>query len=376
MEKQKILFILGTRPEAIKLAPLILQSQKYQDWQTEVCFTGQHDEIVMPVLNFFSIFPNYHLRLFRPRKTLSSLIQILLQNLENVMAQSKPNIVIVQGDTSSAFAGGLSSFYHKIPIGHVEAGLRTHEKYQPFPEEINRSFLSRIADWNFCPTKEAGRNLLKENIPNEKIFITGNTIVDAINRVSPTLSAQSHPIFSELIQSKRLIITVTAHRRENFGTPLHSICNGILELVRLHPEIEVVWLLHPNPEVKQIVTQKLANTPRIRLIPPLAYFEFLSLIKLSYFLVSDSGGVQEEAPSFGKPVLIIREVTERPEAVQEGGNRIVGTESSNIVNEASRLLKDRQAYEKMIMAKNPFGDGLASKRILQILEPFLLGSGK
>lgn len=361
--RRKILFVFGTRPEALKLAPLILEAKRNPLFVPKVCLTAQHREMADQVLRLFKINPDYDLDLMVEGQTLGDLTHRLFSKFEGVVHDVKPNLILVQGDTTTAFAVALKAFYEKVPLAHVEAGLRTHNKYHPFPEEINRVLISRLADFHFAPTKEARRNLLREGIEAKKIFVTGNTVVDAIRMILPSLNGR---VLQSLHRSKKIIL-VTAHRRENFGKPLQRICQAIKEVAEKHPEVEFVYPVHPNPDVQKIVLRELKDRKGIQLIPPLSYEDFLSIMNHSYLILTDSGGIQEEAPSFAKPVLVMREVSERMEGIRSGVAKLVGTSKEKIVRETSRLLKERKIYDEMRGKANPYGDGKAAERILDVL---------
>jgi len=367
MKKIKVLFVFGTRPEALKMAPLIAAAKKDRRFNPRICFTGQHREMAQQVLDLFEIRPHHDLNVMRPNQSLSLLTERLIHKLNPIMLAEKPDAVLVQGDTTSAFIGALAAYYHKIPVGHVEAGLRSFDKYQPFPEELNRVFVGKIADWHFAPTWGAEKNLLAENISKKKIFVTGNTVVDALKSVYGRLDLKRCPLAAKLINQKKCIVLATTHRRENFGKPLEEICRSFNALTRKYPHIEILFLVHKNPQVQKTVYRLLSKNRKIHLIPPADYLEFLTMMKFAHLIISDSGGVQEEAPTFKKPVLVLRNVTERPEGVDLGVAKLVGSDFKEIVRESSRLLESRKEYKKMVSGKNPYGDGLASRRILNIL---------
>lgn len=372
MKRKKILFIFGTRPEALKMAPVILQARKDPRFESFVCLTAQHREMADQVLRLFKIKPDFDLDIMQPGQTLGDLTQRLLNKIQPVLASVKPDIVLVQGDTTTAFAGAIQSFYEKVSVGHIEAGLRSHDKYQPFPEEINRVLVSRIADFHFCPTKESQKNLALEGIPSKQIFVTGNTVVDALKSIQTSVSMNDLPFDSKLMKGKRLLL-ITAHRRENFGAPLYSICRAIGEIVRKFPDVLAVYPVHLNPQVQKVVNEELGKEKSVLLIPPVSYEQFTALMKYSHVILTDSGGVQEEAPSFGKPVLVMREVTERPDGVALGIAKLVGTSREKIFRESVKLFSSAKEYKKMVRTKNPYGDGRASMRILDILAKRLPG---
>jgi UDP-N-acetylglucosamine 2-epimerase (non-hydrolysing) len=362
---KKIMTIFGTRPEAIKLAPVIRELKKYPDrFELVVAVTAQHREMLDQVLRLFQIVPDYDLDIMRPAQTPFAVTARSLTGLEPVLRKERPDLVLVQGDTTTVMAAALAAFYLKIPVGHVEAGLRTYDKFQPFPEEMNRRLVSHIADWHFAPTETARQNLLREGIVDERIFVTGNTVIDALLSVVKSDYVFSHPVLSLINFTAHRLILVTAHRRENWGEPLRNICRAIRQIVHSHPEVVVVFSVHMNPEVQQVARVELAGVERVQLLEPLDYEPFVQLMSKVYLILSDSGGIQEEAPSLGKPVLVLRNVTERPEGVAAGTLRVVGTETASIVAAADDLLTDQAAYARMAGARNPYGDGQASQRIV------------
>ena len=362
----KALFIFGTRPEAIKLAPLILALREKA--QVEVCVTAQHREMLDQVLGFFSIVPDYDLDVMRPDQTLFGLTAHCLQLLEGVIKKSAPGVVIVQGDTTTAFVGALAGFYSRTKVAHIEAGLRSFDKHSPFPEEINRLLVSRMADYHFAPTGKARQNLLDERVPEDNIFTVGNTVVDALFAGLGIIEKKGLDFkgdFGGVDFSKRIVL-VTGHRRESFGAPFEEICGAIREIAEGN-DVEVVYPVHLNPNVRKHVFGLLSETKNIHLIEPLDYPRMIWLMNRCYLILTDSGGVQEEAPSLGKPVLVMRDVTERMEGVEQGTALLVGTDRQRIVEATERLLNDKEAYEKMSRAKNPYGDGTAAERIAEIL---------
>lgn len=365
MKKIKLLFFFGTRPEAVKMAPLILEAKKDPRFQTVVCLTAQHRQMVDEVLRLFKIRPDFDLDIMKKGQSLSDLTSKIMPASERVIKQVKPDIVLVQGDTTTAFTIALQCFYQQIPIAHVEAGLRSGNKQHPFPEEVNRILISHVADFHFVPTSAARQNLLKEGVANSQIFLTGNTVVDALRwiQISGLLSQKT----KKTTKSATKKILVTAHRRENFGKPLESICQALKDLVEEHEDAEVHYPVHLNPNVQKTVQAKLSNVKGIHLLPPVSYEKFLTLMDESYLILTDSGGIQEEAPSFGKPVLVMREVSERSEGIDMGVAKLVGTSRDSIFKTASRLLREPEAYAKMVNRKNPYGDGRASQKILNIL---------
>jgi len=364
------MLVFGTRPEAIKMAPVIKELQKHQqDFKTIICITAQHREMLDEVLELFAIKPDYDLNIMQDNQSLFDVITKSLLKIKEVLETEKPDLVMVQGDTTSTFSASLASFYFRIPIAHIEAGLRTKDKYQPFPEEINRRLTSHLADFHFTPTRQAKENLIKEGIPKESIFLTGNTVVDSLFYILKEIKNKKDiDKFSFLNSNKNKLILVTAHRRENFGKPLKNICFALKKIVERNKDVEIVYPVHPNPNVYNVVTAILRDIERIHLIKPLDYFSFVYLMSKSYLILTDSGGIQEEAPSLGKPILVMREKTERPEVINSGIAKLVGTQISSIVRTTENLLKDRKSYEKMSKVVNPFGDGKASERIVKILK--------
>jgi UDP-N-acetylglucosamine 2-epimerase (non-hydrolysing) len=360
-----IMCVIGTRPEAIKMAPVILALRNQPNFRVRVLATAQHREMLDQVLRVFGIEPDVDLDIMRPNQALVTLTARLLLELDEVLKVEKPDVVLAQGDTTTVMAVALASFYHRIPFGHVEAGLRTGDMNNPFPEEMNRVVASRLTKWHFAPTESSKQNLLKEGIPAAAVMVTGNTVIDAL------LSVVQRPteLPFELDSSKRLVL-VTAHRRENFGAPYEEICEAILELVDRNPDIQVLYPVHPNPNVKEVAYRILGSHRSIVLCEPLDYLPFIEAMKRAYLILSDSGGVQEEAPALAKPVLVLRRETERPEAVTEGVVKLVGPDKSAIVREAQILLNDRVAYEAMAGGVSPYGDGHAAGRIVAVLNDY------
>lgn len=367
MEKIKVLSIFGTRPEAIKMAPIIKEMEKCEHIHQEVCVTAQHREMLDQVLNIFNIKPDYDLNIMTQNQTLTGITINALKGLEDILEKSNPDIILVHGDTTTTFVGSLAAFYKKIKIGHVEAGLRTYNKYEPFPEEMNRKLTGAMADLHFAPTKLSKENLLKENINEDSIFITGNTSVDCVKTTVIKYYKFSCDILNNIDYKNKKIITMTAHRRENLGKPLENICNAILKLVKDNEDIEIVYAVHFNPLVREVANRILGDNPRIHLIDPIDMTDMHNLINLSYMVMTDSGGLQEEVPSLKKPVLVLRNVTERPEGVTSGVLKLAGTEENNIISLATELLNNQDIYKSMVNAKNPFGDGIASKRIVNAI---------
>ena len=363
VELMNLLVVFGTRPEAIKLAPLILKLR--QQFKVKICVTGQHREMLDQVLSVFKINSDFDLNLMKPNQNLTSLTSGVLEGVHSVLEKEHVDWIIVQGDTTTSMAAAIAAFYKKINIAHVEAGLRTSEKFSPFPEEINRQLTSRLADLHFAPTEKNRDSLIQENIPPEKIFVTGNTVIDALQWVlknipEPVWDLPFHP------SDKRMIL-VTGHRRENFGEGFQNICKAIKTLAVKNPSVEFVYPVHLNPNVQKPVTTLLANQGNIHLIEPLDYQKFVHFMNRSYFILTDSGGVQEEAPSIGKPVLVMRDTTERPEAVEAGTVMLVGTDQNQIVKNSQKLIDDKTHYQSMSFSHNPYGDGKASERIKKII---------
>lgn len=372
MGKIKVMTIFGTRPEAIKMAPLVKELEAHsEEIESIVCVTAQHRQMLDQVLEIFDIKPDYDLNIMKDRQTLVEIMTRSLEGLDEVMKKVQPDIVLVHGDTSTTFVGSLAAFYNQIAVGHVEAGLRTYDKYSPFPEEINRRITGVIADMHFAPTERNRQNLLKENIDDSTIYITGNTVIDALK----TTVREDYTFKDETLQNMswdtKKVIVMTAHRRENLGEPLRNICTAVRELVEEFEDIEVVYPVHMNPAVREVANEVLGDLERVKLIEPVNADELHNAIKRGYLVLTDSGGLQEEAPSLGKPVLVLRNETERPEAVDAGTVKIAGVKKEDIVSMARELLTDKEAYNKMARAVNPYGDGLASSRIVQaILEKF------
>ncbi len=370
--KINVLVCIGTRPEGIKLASVV-QSLKEQsnDFKFKICSTGQHKEMLDQVFDFFEIHPDYNLSLMTEDQPLGYLSSRILNKMNEVLDNTDPDLILIQGDTTTAFLTALSGFYRGIRVGHVEAGLRTYDKNNPFPEEINRQLISRVADFHFAPTKKAYDNLINENINDKNLIITGNTIVDAIlwgikKIMKSKKSLENREPFKSL-NKKRKIILVTMHRRESFGTEIENVCRALKTISSSYKGIQVVYPVHLNPNVRKPVFKLLGKAANIKLIDPLDYESFLWLMNRSYFIITDSGGVQEEAPTLKKPVLVIRKKTERTESVDMGISKLVGTETKNIIDNASELLDDEESYKKMVPNKNPYGDGNSAKKILDFI---------
>lgn len=362
----KVMSIFGTRPEAIKMCPLVKEMEKHSEIESIVCLTGQHKEMLQQVVDIFGIQANYNLDIMRPRQTLTTITTSVLENIEPVLKQEKPDIVLVHGDTSTSFVAALAAFYQQIPVGHVEAGLRTFDKYSPFPEEMNRSLTGRIAELHFAPTENNRRNLENENI-KENIFVTGNTVIDAFQTTVKEGYHYKDSNIRDIDFSGKRCILMTAHRRENLGQPLKNICCAVKRIIDQFPDIEVVYPVHMNPVVRDTATAILGGLHRVHLVNPLDVEDMHNLMARSYLVMTDSGGLQEEAPACGVPVLVLRTETERPEAVEAGTVKVVGIETDTIYENARLLLTDRNVYDSMARAVNPYGDGHASERIIKVI---------
>lgn len=359
----KVMTIFGTRPEAIKMAPLVKELDSRKEIKSIVCVTAQHREMLDQVLNIFKIKPDYDLNIMKQGQSLSEITSRVLLGLEEVIKKEEPNIILVHGDTTTTFAGALAAFYNKVDIGHVEAGLRTYDKYSPFPEEANRIMVDRITDMYFAPTEVSKNNLLKENIDESKIYVTGNTAIDAMKY---TISNNYKNSLFDWVGDSKLIL-LTAHRRENLGEPMYNIFKAVKRLVNDNKDIKVIYPIHLNPLVRKIANEVFEDNERIKLIEPLEVVDFHNFINKSYLILTDSGGIQEEAPSLGKPVLVLRDTTERPEGITAGTLKLVGTNENDIYNEATLLLNNKNEYNKMSKASNPYGDGNTSKYIVDAI---------
>lgn len=367
MDKIKVMSIFGTRPEAIKMAPLVKYLQQQKEIESLVCVTAQHREMLDQVLKVFDLQPDYDLNIMKKSQTLAEITTRALNGLSEVIANVRPDIVLVHGDTTTTFAGALAAYYNQVKVGHVEAGLRTYDKYQPFPEEMNRHLTGSLTDLHFSPTKLAKGHLLKENVAENSIFITGNTVIDALKTtIKPNYHFSVEQLNAIDFQSKR-VIAVTAHRRENLGEPLENICYAIKRIADEHEDVEFVYAVHKNPAVTEPVHKILGGHKRIHLLEPLDLVDMHNLMSRCYFVMTDSGGLQEEVPSMGKPVLVLRNVTERPEGIEAGTLKLVGNQKEDVYQGVKQLLNDQKQYEKMAQAKNPFGDGHASERITEII---------
>ena len=368
----RVLTIFGTRPEAIKMAPLAIRLGADSRFDSKVCVTAQHREMLDQVLDLFQLVPDYDLDLMKPGQTLSELTGRILTSVEGVLQSFRPDIVLVHGDTSTTLATSLAAYYQQIPVGHVEAGLRTGNLYSPWPEEANRKLTGALASLHFAPTDIARQNLIREGVADTQIYVTGNTVIDALLEVrdkihgAPSLTSQCNEQFSFLDASRKLIL-VTGHRRESFGAGFERICQSLAAIAESHPDVEILYPVHLNPNVQEPVRRLLGSNPRVHLIEPLDYLPFVYLMDRSYLILTDSGGIQEEAPSLGKPVLVMRDTTERPEAVTAGTVRLVGTDVEAITEAVKELLTDSAAYKRMSLAHNPYGDGHACHRITEAL---------
>ena len=363
----KVLTVFGTRPEAIKMAPLVLELEKNPAIESKVCVTAQHRQMLDQVLDIFNVKPDFDLDIMKDRQTLIGITTRVLEGMDSVLKEWKPDIVLVHGDTSTTFVGALAAFYNQIKVGHVEAGLRTFDKWSPFPEEMNRNLTGKLSDLHFAPTLTNKKNLLNEAVDKSKIFVTGNTVIDALK----TTVCEDYKFETESLnnldwEGKRIIL-VTAHRRENLGEPLYNITRAIRKVVEDFPDTEVVYPVHLNPAVQSVAKEVLGGHDRIHLIDPVTASELHNAMNKAYMVMTDPGGLQEEAPSLGKPVLVLRKETERPEAVEAGTVKIAGTETEEIYKMAAKLLTDKEEYAKMAKAVNPYGDGNASKRIVQAI---------
>lgn len=366
MKKIKVMSVFGTRPEAIKMCPLVKELEKHPEIESVVCLTGQHKEMLQQVIDIFGTSVKYNLEIMRPRQTLTTITTSVLEKIEPILQEEKPDIVLVHGDTSTSFVAALAAFYQQIPVGHVEAGLRTFDKYSPFPEEMNRCLTGRIAELHFAPTENNRRNLANENV-TKNVYVTGNTVIDAFQTtVKPDYQYKDEDVKSIDFTGKRCIL-MTAHRRENLGNPLENICHAVKRIVEDYPDIEVVYPVHMNPAVRDTATAILGHLDRVHLIKPLDVEDMHNLMSRSFLVMTDSGGLQEEAPACGVPVLVLRTETERPEAVEAGTVKVVGVDEDVIYENAKRLLEDKHEYEQMAKAVNPYGDGHASERIVKAI---------
>lgn len=367
MGKKKIITIFGTRPEAIKMAPLVKELEKREQIESKVCVTAQHREMLDQVLELFNIKPDFDLNIMKTKQTLTGITNKVLEGLEEVFEEEKPDMILVHGDTTTTFAGALAAFYQQIKVGHVEAGLRTFNKYFPFPEEMNRKLTGSLADLHFAPTKGSKNNLLREGINEDIVYVTGNTVIDAMKHTVEENYVFENNELNHIDFKNKKVIMITAHRRENWGEGIENICTALNRIVEENKDVELVYLVHLNPVVKDVVFARLGEKERVHLLSPLDTKETHNLMNKSFMVMTDSGGLQEEAPHLGKPVLVLRDVTERPEAVEAGTVKLVGTDIEKIVSEANLLLNDGEAYAKMSKSINPYGDGKASKRIVDAI---------
>ncbi len=364
----KVMTVFGTRPEAIKMAPVVLELQKHPESVTPVvAVTAQHREMLDQVLHLFRIQPDYDLDIMSQGQTLFDITTKAMLGLDRVLSKEKPDIVLVHGDTTTTFAGALAAYYHQIDVGHVEAGLRTHNKYSPYPEEMNRKLTGSIADLHFAPTATSRENLLQEHVPESRIFVTGNTVIDALHQTVRDDFMFADEVLQHIDFNGKRIILVTTHRRENLGEPMRHVYKALKQLTENFADVEIVFPVHKNPKVREVVQEELGGLDKVHLIDPLDYEPFANLMHRAHLILTDSGGVQEEAPALGKPVLVLRDTTERPEALAAGTVKLIGTERDRVYEEARLLLTDRQEYTRMSEACNPYGDGEASRRILQAI---------
>ena len=360
---KKVMLVFGTRPEAIKMCPLVNELKRRKELQTIVCVTGQHRQMLDMVLEAFNVIPDYDLSIMKDKQTLFDVTTTILERIKAVLEKEKPDVVLVHGDTSTTFVTALACFYLQIPVGHVEAGLRTYNIYSPYPEEFNRQAVSIIAKYNFAPTELSRDNLVKEGKNLESIYVTGNTAIDALK--TTVREDYTHPELEWAADSR--LIMLTAHRRENLGEPMHNMFRAIRRVMEEHPDVKAIYPIHMNPVVRQAADEELGDCDRVRIIEPLDVLDFHNFLACSYLILTDSGGIQEEAPSLGKPVLVMRDTTERPEGIKAGTLKLVGTDEEVIYNEFKQLLMDKEAYEAMSHASNPYGDGHACERIADIL---------
>lgn len=364
---RKVMLVFGTRPEAIKMCPLVKELKKSNKFETLVCVTGQHREMLQQVLDVFDTVPDYDLDIMKEGQTLYSITTAILDKIKQVLEVEKPDIVLVHGDTTTTFATSLAAFYSNIKVGHVEAGLRTYNLQSPFPEEFNRQAVSIVSSFNFAPTEQAKKNLLQEGKKEATIFVTGNTAIDALR--TTITESYTNPILDWVNDSK--LILLTAHRRENLGIPMENMFKAVKRVLEEHKDVKILYPIHKNPKVREIAKKIFGNETRIKLIEPLEVIDFHNFMKQSYMILTDSGGVQEEAPSLGKPVLVMRDTTERPEGVEAGTLKLVGTQEQTIYEEFTKLLTNQEVYNQMSRASNPYGDGFASEKIVKILESHL-----
>ncbi|MDF2569016.1 MAG: mnaA [Sporomusa sp.] len=368
MSRIKVMTVFGTRPEAIKMAPVVLELSKHPEYITSVvAVTAQHREMLDQVLNLFNIIPDHDLDIMSQGQTLFDITCRAMQGLNQVLVEEKPDLVLVHGDTTTTFAGAMAAFYHQTTVGHVEAGLRTGNKHSPFPEEMNRKLTGALADIHFAPTVTAKQNLLQEKISDEAAFVTGNTVIDALKATVDPEYRFTDPLLQQIDYLNRKVILVTTHRRENLGEPMRHVYQALKDIITTYSEVEIVFPVHKNPLVRQVVQDELGGLERVHLIDPLDYQPFANLIARSYLVLTDSGGIQEEAPALGKPVLVLRDTTERPEAVTSGTVKLIGTDRERVYAETEKLIIDDVEYQHMANAVNPYGDGQASRRIVKAI---------
>jgi UDP-N-acetylglucosamine 2-epimerase (non-hydrolysing) len=368
MKQIKVMTVFGTRPEAIKMAPVVLELAKYPEMITPVItVTAQHRDMLDQVLNLFHIKPDHDLDIMAQGQTLFDITCKAMQGLNAVLEQEKPDIVLVHGDTTTTFAGALAAYYHQTEVGHVEAGLRTHNKYSPFPEEMNRKLTGSLTDLHFAPTSTASDNLAQENIKGENVFVTGNTVIDALLKTVDEKFVFENELLKSIDYKNKKVVLVTTHRRENLGEPMRHVYQALRDIVNEFADVEIVFPVHKNPKVREVVESELGGIDRVHLIDPLDYEPFANLLARSYLVLTDSGGIQEEAPALGKPVLVLRDTTERPEAIGAGTVKLIGTDKERVYSEAKILITDEAAYHKMSNACNPYGDGQASRRIVEAI---------
>lgn len=372
MKKIKTLIIFGTRPEAVKMAPIIKVLKNDENFITKVCVTAQHRDMLDQVLKIFDIEPDYDLNIFQKGQTLTQITCRALMGLEEVIEEFKPDLILVQGDTTTVFTGALAAFYHQVKIGHVEAGLRSNNLYSPYPEEANRMLTGVITDFHFAPTKTSRQNLLREGYDDNKIFITGNTSIDSLFQVIDSSYKFDNPLINNIDFRNKKVILLTAHRRENIGEPMENIFSSIKDIINQNQDVEVIYPMHLNPKVREIAKKILGNMDRVHLIEPLDYLPFTNLMAKCYLVVTDSGGIQEEAPSLGKPVIVVRQETERPEGIESGTAKLVGVDKNDIYNVLHILINDKDEYGKMANAVNPYGDGKAAEHIVNAIKSKML----
>jgi UDP-N-acetylglucosamine 2-epimerase (non-hydrolysing) len=369
--KKKVAVVFGTRPDTIKLAPVILELSKHSEcFEVLTIATAQHRQMLDQVLEVFHVVPDYDLNVMKPKQSLAEITKNVVQALDDVLVKEAPELVLVQGDTTTTFVGALAAFYRGIPVGHVEAGLRTYDRRNPFPEEINRRLTSGLTDLHFAPTVTARKALLKENVDASTVFVTGNTVIDALRIAVQKGYIFTVPALNGVVHRRKHILLVTMHRRENWGPPMAAAARALRRIAETHPHLHLVFPVHLNPIVRDVVNPILGGLPNATLIPPLDYLDFVNIMARSYLIITDSGGVQEEGPSLAKPILVLREVTERPEAVQYGTVKLVGLNEEKIFHAVHRLLTDRRAYQEMATATNPYGDGHAARRTVHIIRHY------